>query len=72
MLPLLLRQLGDCAEMRSSVEGRQPYLDQKLVEYMNTIPPCVSSESMNAPSLMSSQVAEDQAIERTKWPMDIY
>ncbi|KAF8964576.1 putative asparagine synthase [Flammula alnicola] len=39
MLPLLLNQLGDRAEMCSSVEGRQPYLDHKLVEYMNAVPP---------------------------------
>jgi len=39
MLPLLLNQLGDRAEMCSSVEGRQPYLDTALVEYMNGVPP---------------------------------
>ncbi|KDR81295.1 hypothetical protein GALMADRAFT_222729 [Galerina marginata CBS 339.88] len=39
MLSLILNQLGDRAEMCSSVEGRQPFLDQNLVEYMNKVPP---------------------------------
>ncbi|KDR72346.1 hypothetical protein GALMADRAFT_32536, partial [Galerina marginata CBS 339.88] len=39
MLTLILNQSGDRAEMCSSVEGRQPFLDQNLVEYMNNVPP---------------------------------
>jgi len=39
MLPLILGQIGDRPEMCSSVEGRQPFLDTALVEYMNGVPP---------------------------------
>ncbi|KAF8803087.1 putative asparagine synthase [Phlegmacium glaucopus] len=39
VLPWLLNQVGDRTELANSVEGRQPFLDHKLVEYMNTVPP---------------------------------
>lgn len=35
----LLNQLGDRNEMAHSVEGRLPFLDAELVEYMNGLPP---------------------------------
>ncbi|KAF8970150.1 putative asparagine synthase [Flammula alnicola] len=38
-LPLLLNQVGDRPEMANSVEGRQPFLDHKFVEYINNLPP---------------------------------
>ena len=39
MLPMLLNQVGDRPELANSIEGRQPFTDHKLIEYMNTIPP---------------------------------
>ncbi|KAF8881167.1 putative asparagine synthase [Gymnopilus junonius] len=41
MLPLLLNQVGDRPELANSIEGRQPFTDHKLVEYMNTVPPYI-------------------------------
>ena len=36
---LLLTCIGDRTEMSNSVEGRTPFLDYRLVEYVNGIPP---------------------------------
>ncbi|KAK1219531.1 hypothetical protein PQX77_017719 [Marasmius sp. AFHP31] len=38
---LLLNIVGDRVEMAASVEGRQPFLDHHLVEYVNHLPPSV-------------------------------
>ena len=35
----LLNQLGDRNEMAHSIEGRLPFLDSQLVEYVNGLPP---------------------------------
>lgn len=35
----ILNQEGERAEMANSLEGRPPFLDHKLVEYVNTLPP---------------------------------
>ncbi|KZP16702.1 putative asparagine synthase [Athelia psychrophila] len=37
----VLNQEGERAEMANSLEGRPPFLDHKLVEYVNTLPPSV-------------------------------
>ena len=36
---LLLTCIGDRTEMSSSIEGRTPFLDHHVVEYVNTLPP---------------------------------
>ena len=36
---ILLTTLGDRVEMSHSIEGRQPYLDHHLTEYVNKLPP---------------------------------
>ncbi|KAK7040099.1 hypothetical protein VNI00_009904 [Paramarasmius palmivorus] len=36
---ILLNHYGDRVEMANSIEGRTPFLDHILVEYVNTIPP---------------------------------
>lgn len=36
---LILNQIGDRAEMANSVEGRPPFLDHKLIEYVDYLPP---------------------------------
>lgn len=38
---ILLIALGDRVEMAHSVEGRQPFLDHYLTEYINALPPTV-------------------------------
>ncbi|KAF1964823.1 glutamine-hydrolyzing asparagine synthase [Bimuria novae-zelandiae CBS 107.79] len=38
---ILLVSLGDRVEMGNSVEGRQPFLDHHLTEYVNRLPPSV-------------------------------
>ncbi|KAK7040724.1 hypothetical protein VNI00_009630 [Paramarasmius palmivorus] len=38
---MLLNTFGDRPEMANSIEGRTPFLDHHLVEYVNTIPPSV-------------------------------
>lgn len=35
----ILNYVGERAEMASSIEGRPPFLDHRLVEYANTLPP---------------------------------
>ncbi|KAK1231767.1 hypothetical protein PQX77_005115 [Marasmius sp. AFHP31] len=37
----ILNVLGERVEMANSVEGRPPFLDHRLVEYANTLPPSV-------------------------------
>ncbi|ERF74817.1 hypothetical protein EPUS_03201 [Endocarpon pusillum Z07020] len=36
---ILLSHLGDRGEMAHSIEGRTPFLDHKLTEYVNSLPP---------------------------------
>ena len=38
---MLLTVLGDRAEMAHSIEGRLPFLDAPLVEYVNQLPTSV-------------------------------
>ncbi|KAJ7487266.1 putative asparagine synthase [Mycena galericulata] len=38
---LILNSIGERTEMAHSVEGRPPFLDHRLVEYINTLPPSV-------------------------------
>ncbi|ESK93670.1 likely peroxisomal biogenesis aaa atpase pex1 [Moniliophthora roreri MCA 2997] len=38
---IILNGLGDRAEMANSIEGRTPFLDHYLVEYVNNLPPSV-------------------------------
>ncbi len=38
---ILLGHLGDRGEMAHSIEGRTPFLDHKLTEYVNSLPPCM-------------------------------
>ncbi|RDA86055.1 hypothetical protein CP532_1275 [Ophiocordyceps camponoti-leonardi (nom. inval.)] len=38
---ILLASLGDRSEMAHSIEGRTPFLDHHLVEYVNSLPPSV-------------------------------
>ncbi|KAL0568632.1 hypothetical protein V5O48_013351 [Marasmius crinis-equi] len=47
----LLNAVGDRAEMAASIEGRPPFLDHHLVEYVNGLPPSVKIK----PSLDESE-----------------
>lgn len=46
---LILNHLADRPEMANSIEGRPPFLDHKLAEYVNALPPCVHSSIMLRP-----------------------
>lgn len=37
---MILTCLGNRVETAHSVESRPPFLDQKLAEYVNALPPC--------------------------------
>ncbi|EEH21154.1 asparagine synthase (glutamine-hydrolyzing) [Paracoccidioides brasiliensis Pb03] len=50
---VLLSSLGDRTEMAHSVEGRTPFLDHHLVEYVNGLPPSV--KIAYAPEAMNGQ-----------------
>ncbi|KAF8881168.1 hypothetical protein CPB84DRAFT_1751259 [Gymnopilus junonius] len=39
VLPWLLNEVGDRTEMGHSVEGRQPFLDHKMIEFIDNVPP---------------------------------
>ncbi|KYK57106.1 asparagine synthetase [Drechmeria coniospora] len=41
MINVILACLGDRTEMAHSIEGRTPFLDHELVEYVNGLPPSV-------------------------------
>ena len=48
---LLLGNLGDRGEMAHSIEGRTPFLDHKLTEYVNNLPPSMKiRRDNNSPS----------------------
>ncbi|KAJ7451788.1 putative asparagine synthase [Mycena galericulata] len=52
---MILNHLGDRPEMVNSVEGRPPFLDHKLVEYVNTLPPSVKIRPFLSTSSSSPQ-----------------
>lgn len=41
---IILSSMGDRAEMAHSVEGRPPYLDHKLTEYIDSLPPTLKTK----------------------------
>ncbi|KAJ6494963.1 putative asparagine synthase [Mycena vulgaris] len=58
---LILNHLGDRPEMANSIEGRPPFLDHKLVEYVNSLPPSLKIR----PLLSPSQPEEAEGLPRT-------
>ncbi|KAJ7141354.1 putative asparagine synthase [Mycena epipterygia] len=57
---LILNHMGDRPEMVNSVEGRPPFLDHKLVEYVNTLPP-----SLKIRPLLSTSTKGDENLPRS-------
>jgi asparagine synthase (glutamine-hydrolysing) len=53
---LILNHLADRPEMVNSIEGRPPFLDHKLAEYVNTLPPCVHSLIHHASTVRDSDL----------------
>ncbi|KAJ7045941.1 putative asparagine synthase [Mycena alexandri] len=48
---LILNHLGDRPEMVNSIEGRPPFLDHKLAEYVNSLPPSLKIRPVLVPSI---------------------
>lgn len=64
---ILLSSLGDREEMAHSIEGRTPFLDHHLTEYVNSIPPSLRMKWKGyapAPSDMESNLESEFA---SKW-----
>lgn len=72
MLPnYLLSNLGDRMEMAHSVEGRVPFLDHKLVEFVTTLPMSLKIRNMNEKYILreaSQPVISKTVYERRKHP----
>ncbi|KAJ7187756.1 putative asparagine synthase [Mycena filopes] len=47
---MILNHLGDRPEMVNSIEGRPPFLDHKLAEYVNALPPSLKIRPILGPS----------------------
>ncbi|KAI8335003.1 asparagine synthetase [Chlamydoabsidia padenii] len=72
---LLLNQYGDRVEMAHSLEGRPPYLDHVLCEYVSTLPPSVKirgdGETLNEKWILKEAMkpyVTDEIYKRTKHP----
>ncbi|PHH60124.1 hypothetical protein CDD81_2082 [Ophiocordyceps australis] len=59
----LLSSMGDRAEMAHSIEGRHPFLDHHLADYVNRLPPSVKL-SLSPPG--QSVLAEDPSLGPTQ------
>jgi asparagine synthase (glutamine-hydrolysing) len=72
MLPnYLLSNLGDRMEMAHSVEGRVPFLDHKLVEFVTTLPLSFKIRNMNEKYILREAlqpVISKTVYERRKHP----
>ncbi|KAJ6596060.1 putative asparagine synthase [Mycena sp. CBHHK59/15] len=54
----ILNSIGERTEMAHSVEARPPFLDHRLVEYINTLPPSLKVKPVKGDNQTWSQVVE--------------
>jgi asparagine synthase (glutamine-hydrolysing) len=69
--PYLLSSQGDRVAMAHGIEGRFPFLDYRLVEFVNALPPSVKLRGLNEKSLLKRAVADllpARILERPKQP----
>ena len=58
LAPYLLSSQGDRVAMAHAVEGRFPFLDHRLVEFCNSLPPRLKLRGLNAKALLKQAVAD--------------
>lgn len=67
----LLSSQGDRAAMANSIEGRFPYLDHRVIEFANRLPPSFKIRGMTEKYLLRRALAgllPDDIVNRTKQP----
>ncbi|KAK5996319.1 Amidase chyE [Cladobotryum mycophilum] len=62
LLNVILSSLGDRAEMAHGVEGRTPFLDHELTEYVNSLPPSTKLKYAPQEEHSSNQVSGHQKL----------
>lgn len=56
--PYLLSSQGDRVAMAHAVEGRFPFLDHRVIEYCNSLPPAMKLRGLNEKALLKRAVAD--------------
>ena len=67
----LLSSQGDRVAMANSIEGRFPYLDHRLIEFANKLPPSFKIRGMTEKHILRRALADllpDDIVNRTKQP----
>lgn len=67
----LLSSQGDRVAMANSIEGRFPYLDHRVIEFANRLPPSFKIRGMTEKYLLRRALADmlpDEIVNRTKQP----
>jgi asparagine synthase (glutamine-hydrolysing) len=67
----LLSSQGDRVAMANSIEGRVPYLDHRVIEFANRLPPSYKIRGMTEKWLLRRALADllpDDILQRTKQP----
>ena len=67
----LLSSQGDRVAMANSIEGRFPYLDHRVIEFANRLPPSFKIRGMTEKYLLRCALADmlpDEIVNRTKQP----
>jgi asparagine synthase (glutamine-hydrolysing) len=67
----LLSSQGDRVAMANSIEGRFPYLDHRVIEFANRLPPSFKIRGMTEKCLLRRALADllpDDIVNRTKQP----
>ena len=67
----LLSSQGDRVAMANSIEGRVPYLDHRVIEFANRLPPSFKIRGMTEKYLLRRALADllpDEIVNRTKQP----
>jgi asparagine synthase (glutamine-hydrolysing) len=69
--PYLLSSQGDRVAMAHAVEGRFPFLDYRVVEFCNSLPPAMKMHGLNEKALLKRAVADllpTEIVQRPKQP----